>query len=132
MLGGRVRRRLLVGLVAALLAMTVAATGRAAEQRVGSEPRAQTKGAPFRVSNGPERERAASVAWNSKGTEYLVVWEDWRDVGGARAEDLYGRFFDADGTAPGGAFRISRPADIYRDQDPAVAWNAYRNECLVV
>jgi hypothetical protein len=130
---GVLHSRIPAGLLVAVLLLAAAGAGEAAVPPASSEPRAQTAGPQLRISNGPKREIAPAVAWNSTDTEYLVVWEDWRDYGGAaRGIDIYGRLIDANGAPSGSAFRISGPADVYDDQAPAVAWDEDRNEYLVV
>jgi hypothetical protein len=88
-------------------------------------------GPDFRIS-GPGAtagEWVPSVAWS--GTEYLVVWEDARNLE-ARSYDVFGRRVSGSGVPLGGDFRISGPGATAGDFYPAVAWNGAAGEYLVV
>ena len=127
-------RRIPACLLIAVLLVAAAGIGEAAEGARSEEPRAsQMIGGAVRLSTGPKREISPAVAFNAEDSEYLVVWEDWRDSlgGSGRGKDLYGRRVDATG-ARHGIFRISSATDTYDDDNPSVAWNAIDDEFLVV
>lgn len=129
-------RRIPACLLIAVLLVAAAGIGKAAEGTRAEEPRtSQTIGAAIRISNGPKREISPVVAFNATDMEYFVVWEDWRETGHwppTRMKDLYGRRIHANGSPVGPAFLVSRDADVNDDLSPAVAWNAARNEYLIV
>ena len=89
-------------------------------------------GGNFRIS-GPAatgNETSPAVTWNGTRNEYLVVWADDREWA-YHPGDIYGRRLAADGKRQGGEIQVTASAwDIA--QEPAVAWNASRNEYLVV
>ncbi|MFH1329627.1 MAG: hypothetical protein ABIJ48_03055 [Actinomycetota bacterium] len=70
-----------------------------------------------------------AVAFNATAGEYLVVWSDGRDP---LAYDIRGRRMSAAGATLGPDFRISGPKAVSHETWPDVAWNATRNEYLVV
>ena len=71
-----------------------------------------------------------AVVWNATFDEYLVVWSDWRSIGGGHGANIWGRRVDADGSLIGRNPRMSSgPQD---EVDPSVAWNAAANEYLAV
>jgi hypothetical protein len=70
-----------------------------------------------------------AVAWSHDANEFLVVWEDRRNLA-TRGAEIYGRRIGADGLAKGPDFRISSSkANEYK---PDVAWNSTADEFLVV
>jgi hypothetical protein len=90
-------------------------------------------GPDLRIS-GPQAtssEYAPAVAWNDSEGEYLVVWQDHRNlaVGGP---DIYARRVAADGARLGGDIRISPPDATAGEYAPSVAWNDSAGEYLVV
>jgi uncharacterized protein YlbG (UPF0298 family) len=70
-----------------------------------------------------------AVAYNSQDNEYLVVWQDQRNIDTTRV-DIYARRLAADGTAIGDEFAVTRQA--FNQNFPHVAYNSTRNEYLVV
>jgi hypothetical protein len=98
------------------------------------EPRlAPLAGTNFRISGAPTTasDETPAVVWNPIAREYLVVWEDWRDLS-SRGSDIYGQRVSAGGSLLGPNFRISGGAADGSDRDPAVVWNQTANEYLVV
>lgn len=75
----------------------------------------------------------ASVAYNPIANQHLIVWQGGPEVG---ASEIFARLVDAAGTPLGAEFPISDmgpPAVAgFEAQTPAVAYNARRNEYLVV
>lgn len=88
-------------------------------------------GLDFRISGdgAVAHDRNPAVAWNETADEYLVVWQDERDLA-TRGADIYGRRISAAGVPIGADFRISAASgqELY----PAVAWNRTENQYLVV
>jgi hypothetical protein len=84
--------------------------------------------------------RSPTVAYNSAGNEYLVVWQGDDDTGALVNEEreTFGQRVDADTGAEIGAndFRLSDMGPdgsvIYNAYSPAVAYNSAGNEYLVV
>jgi hypothetical protein len=74
-------------------------------------------------------DKVPQAAWN--GTEYLVVWEDWR-MDPDRQSDIYGRRVSAAGAPIGANFRICGPGAVGWDWTPAVAWDESMGQYLVV
>ncbi|MBN2114187.1 MAG: hypothetical protein JW785_08695 [Acidimicrobiia bacterium] len=91
---------------------------------------APVTGKEIRISPPPSLgdDVASQVAFNTTDEEYLVVWSDER----SSPAKVYGRRLAADGTPRSGGFRISGPASTSHEFTPDVAWNATRNEYLVV
>jgi len=94
-------------------------------------------GVNLRASGGSADadDEAPAVAWNSETTQYLVVWEDGRNVSDDptnRGRDVYGQRVGADGAPIGQNFRISGGSATADDRSPAVAWNETAGEYLVV
>lgn len=69
-----------------------------------------------------------AVAYNSKRQEFLVAWQEDLPGGGM---GVFAQRVGADGTLQGGAITIASSVGIYNWQ-PAVAYNAYYGEYLVV
>ncbi len=111
------------GIALALLAPT------AATAPLGSQARISFTGA-----DGDETLEASSpsVAYNPVANQYLVAWSA-SDVGG---DEIFARLVDAAGAPVGAQFRISDMgppmAAGFDAGRPAVAYNARRNEYLVV
>jgi hypothetical protein len=123
----RRRSRLVVGVVAALLAIPGGAGGAAPPHG------ARAAGGPdFQVSGGSadEDDLDPAVAWNATNNQYLVVWQDARDAA-TRGDDIYGQRLSGTGAALGSNFRISGAWATERDWSPAVVWNQTSNEYLV-
>ncbi|MBU1227985.1 MAG: hypothetical protein KJ698_12340 [Actinobacteria bacterium] len=116
------RPRVLVGL-GMVVALVATATMAGAATTLG--------GSRVSSPSATDWEYAPAVAWNGTANQYLVVWQDNRNLG-TRGYDIYGRRVGADGKPIGREFRISGPADTLSEGDPAVAWNASANEYLVV
>jgi hypothetical protein len=76
-------------------------------------------------------EWAPTVAWNALDGEYAVAWEDGRALT-ARGWDIFGRQLSASGVPFGSSFRVSGPYATDSEFSPAIAWNAVRNEYLIV
>jgi hypothetical protein len=90
-------------------------------------------GGDFRIS-GPSAtawDVEPAVAWNEATGEYLVVWEDTRNLA-TRGRDIYGQRVSAGGARVGSEFRISDTAATSDEVDPAIAWNATDDQYLVV
>lgn len=124
-----VRSRVVLLLVLLLLAGSVGV----AAAEAGSTRAGPTVGPELRVS-GPratEWEFNPAVAWNETANEYLVVWDDERNLS-TRRGDIYGRRVSAAGAPIGGDFRVSGPGATSGEWTPAVAWNQTANEYLVV
>jgi hypothetical protein len=119
-----------VGLLAALLVLAGGTVGAGAG----------AKGVPaliepdFRIS-GPAAvggwHTEVAVAWNATDDEYLVVWEDQRELDLLTSE-VYARRVGADGTPLGTDIQLTGPGSVLSVGQPAVAWNGARNEYLVV
>lgn len=91
----------------------------------------EPEGKDFRISgtSADADDKVPQVAWS--GTEYLVVWEDWRMDPG-RQTDIYGRRVSAAGAPIGANFRICGPGASGWDWVPGVAWDDGRGHYLVV
>ncbi len=117
-------------------------------QRLDAATGAEIK-ADFRISDmGPDgsnvyRTYSPAVAYNSAGSEYLVVWsgDDNTDFGlGPLADDereIFGQLIQAStGAEIGDDFRISQMGPDgsaeFSAYSPAVVWNSDKNEYLVV
>lgn len=122
------RPRIGAALAATLMMLGMACSGALAT--TGAVRALQPTGAEIRISATAARgdELTPQVAFNATGGEYLVVWSDTR----SSPAKIYGRLLAADGTALSGNFRITRPASTAFETTPDVAWNAARNEYLVV
>jgi hypothetical protein len=72
-----------------------------------------------------------SVAYNSTANEYLVVWEDDRNVS-TRGAEIYGQRFSASGARLGGNIRISGFTATSHEFNPFVTYNSVANQYLVV
>jgi hypothetical protein len=77
----------------------------------------------------------AAVAYNSRRREYLVVWEA-EGFATAEKREVFGRRLSRAGRPVGSQFRISTTGgdadDTRNAQDAAVAYNAKRNQYLIV
>lgn len=91
-------------------------------------------GADFRVCGGSATgwEYEPAVAWNDIAKQYLVVWNDYRNVGTGRGSDIYGKRVSVEGSPVGSDFRISGVNARADDEDPAVVWNEAGNLYQVV
>lgn len=80
-------------------------------------------GGDFRISRGADwgDQLTPAVAYNAGADEYLVVWEDWRNVPLLRGADIYGKRVSPDGDPQGVDTRISGPNAVLHDWQPAVA-----------
>ncbi|MBN2112578.1 MAG: hypothetical protein JW785_00465 [Acidimicrobiia bacterium] len=83
------------------------------------------------ISGAPGDQQWPAIAWNATDNEYLVVWQDTRNLG-TRGHDIYGRRLDALGSPIGADFRISGPQALKDEYEPAVAWSRMANRYLVV
>ncbi len=92
----------------------------------GSRPKAD-----FRISGikATHDDESPAVVWN--GSEYLVVWEDYRKASD-RGADIYGRVVLPDGARPDPDFRVSSNPAFESDWAPAVTWNGTARQYLVV
>ena len=82
-------------------------------------------------SGAVSRDTSPAVAWNATANQYLVVWQDDRNLG-STGTDIYGRLVSASGVPRAGDFRISGSGATGNETTPAVVWNGTRNEYLVV
>ncbi len=108
-----------VGVV--LLAVVLAVPLNAAGASAATPKVAPVVGNDFRISGtqATALETAAAVAWNADAGEYLVVWEDYRDVG--EVSGIWGRRVGADGIPIGEDFRIQDPTTTALAEHPSVA-----------
>jgi hypothetical protein len=106
-------------------------TAGAAAGQPGQAPRGQTLGPNFRISGSRADEQGPAVAYNSVAHEYLVVWQDARNLT-SRGHDIYGVRVTLDGKGVGRDLRISRSSTLTDEAAPAVAYNAGMNQYLVV
>jgi len=74
----------------------------------------------------------SAVAWD--GTNYLVVWKDYRNGGSVWTADIYGQIVDTSGNRVGSNFPIStadyrqtRPAVAFDGTNYLVVWEDYRH-----
>lgn len=90
-------------------------------------------GNAFRVSSGSatDNEYEPAVAWNPDADEYLVVWEDGRNLDSSGI-DIFGRRFGSDGKPLGGDFLVSSTTADIDEGSPAVVWNASADQYLVI
>ncbi len=90
-------------------------------------------GGDVRISgvNATANEYYPAVAWNQTANQYLVVWQDDRNLS-SRHWDIYGRRVGAGGAGIGEDFLISGVNATSNEYYPAVAWNQAANEYLVV
>ncbi|MFH1329390.1 MAG: hypothetical protein ABIJ48_01830 [Actinomycetota bacterium] len=72
---------------------------------------------------------APALAGN--GTDFLVVWEDWR-MNPGRQTDIYARLVSSAGAPIGANFRVCGPGAQGWDWAPAIAWDAGAGQYLVV
>lgn len=99
----------------------------------GAQEASDLLGGDFRIS-GPSAtawDIEPAVAWNEATGEYLVVWEDTRNLA-TRGRDIYGQRVSAGGARVGPEIRISDAAATSDEFDPAIAWNATADQYLVV
>jgi len=90
-------------------------------------------GADFLISvNGTRDEGIPDVVWNGTKNQYLVVWSDARAGTHSPRVDIYGQRVGAKGTLVGGEIRISGSGATADELNAAVAWNATKNQYLVV
>lgn len=85
----------------------------------------------IRVTMDPAAQFGAAAAYNHLSSEYLVVWEDHRDLA-TRDADIWGRWVASDGTRIGSDFRISGPAATGIAEAPDVAFDGCTGTFLVV
>ena len=90
-------------------------------------------GVNFRISgtSATSDEVWAAVAWIETANRYLVTWQDYRNLGGARLADIYGQRLGAYGGAIDLNFRISGADATFDDWYPGVSCSAAENQCLV-
>lgn len=77
----------------------------------------------------------ASVAWNSKDNQYLVVWDAMGQPDEVIRVEVYGQLLNGTGVALDKSFRISNTTDQgteFNAGSPHVAYNATNNQYLVV
>lgn len=99
---------------------------------------ASVEAAPFPGSdirysgaNATENDLNVAVAYNPSAGQYLVVWQDARQLG-TRGYDIFGQRVDEDGTRLGANFRISDAAALSSEYTPAVTFSVTSNQYLVV
>jgi hypothetical protein len=90
-------------------------------------------GVNFRISGGSATadDSQPAIAWNGSANRYLVTWQDYRNLGGARLADIYGQRLGAYGGAIDLNFRISGADATFDDWYPGVSCSAAENQCLV-
>ena len=71
------------------------------------------------------------MVWSRTSDEYLVAWEDGRDLF-TRQADVYAQRVSAEGERLDSEIRVSGPSAIDFEYAPAVAWNGGANEYLIV
>lgn len=64
------------------------------------------------------------VAWDEPADQYLVVWEDSRDIAVGRNTDIRGQKLDAAGFRSGADFRLSGAGGTWAESHPDVACGA--------
>jgi len=90
-------------------------------------------GQSFRISGimATSFEGLGAVVWNAVAQEYLVVFEDWRNVA-TRGSDVYGSRVSVTGVPMGPDFRISGRGATSHEGAPAVASIELTGDYLVV
>src|SRR5262249_50875125 len=92
-------------------------------------PALEKIGRDYRISDGATIESLSpAIAYNSADNEYLVVWDDFRNMG-ATSTDIFGQRIAASGDLIGGNFTINH--DSGAQFDPALAYNRIDNNYLV-
>jgi len=111
-----------------LLAVTVAVTA-ASMVSVGAAP---FPGSDVRYSGAyaTENDLNVAVAYNPTAGQYLVVWQDARQLG-TRGYDIFGQRVDENGNRLGANFRISDAAALASEYKPAVAFSVTSNQYFV-
>ncbi|MCU0281757.1 MAG: hypothetical protein MUE66_08060 [Acidimicrobiia bacterium] len=99
--------------------------------RVGADGQPLGSDVRIRSAGAPQGAGTPAVAWNHDADEYLVVWEDDRNLA-ARKSDVFGRRLAGDAVPSGGEFRICGPGATMWDLRPAVAWNRTAGDYLVI
>jgi len=78
-------------------------------------------GRDVRLSSANSATGAVAVAWNATDNQYLVVWDDQRNLA-TRSWDIYGKRVSAVGKPIGRDFRISGPKATSQSSHPQVAF----------
>ncbi|MEJ2258533.1 MAG: hypothetical protein P8X98_16380 [Woeseiaceae bacterium] len=85
-------------------------------------------GTNFVISSTDQDNLYPAVAYCSGSNQYLVVWDDRRNVG--MTNDIYGQLVSHSGSLIGNAFPVS--TDPGNESNPSVAYNSAQDEFLVV
>jgi len=85
-------------------------------------------GANFVVSSTDQDNLYPAVAYCSGRNQYLVVWDDRRNVG--MTNDIYGQLVSHNGSLIGNAFPVSM--DPGNESNPSIAYNSAEDEFLIV
>jgi hypothetical protein len=90
-------------------------------------------GSNFRISGtaAVADDSEPTVAYGSTADEFLVAWEDARDLS-TRQHDIYGRRVSGSGSPVGGDFRICGRRAVAFDMSPAAAYDPTTDQFLVV
>jgi hypothetical protein len=90
-------------------------------------------GSNFRISGTAAiaDDSEPTVAYGSTADEFLVAWEDARDLS-TRQHDIYGRRVSGSGSPVGGDFRICGRRAVAFDMSPAAAYDPTTDQFLVV
>jgi hypothetical protein len=83
----------------------------------------------FKVTQTSGSHRNPAVACNSTNNQYFVVWEDQSNKG---YMPIYGRFLDKNGAPLGANFCVTDPGVYVDCLRPSLAYNANKNEFLLV
>ena len=93
-------------------------------------------GGDFAVTSEAHEQGYPDVAFDTSGSRFLVVWQDWRNYGpglpGDRGSDTFARRVAANGTLVGGNFLVSGTAAVSHENDPAVAYGPSGDRFMVV
>ncbi|MGD8794734.1 MAG: hypothetical protein PVF47_19450, partial [Anaerolineae bacterium] len=87
------------------------------------------QGESFAIAVADSYQNAPAVAYNPTQGEYLVVWDDFRNIS-ISGVDIYGQRVGADGALLGGSLAIETEGE--NQVNPAVAYNSAADEYLVV
>lgn len=133
--------RLVFGIMAVVLVLSLPSPGRAAAIRVAFTVPSMLGGG---TGKGDQRDADVytSVAFASESNRYLVVWMSARNASsGSAGLDVFGRFLDANGVPTGDEFRISDGNSAARSSPPIVvsgsdgflvAWTNRGSKCNIV